>query len=105
MLIQNEKIDDYVKTMSEATRMRMLEIIDDVEGVLPHLYYLYTHFPRYRLEAALHYLATNKIRGAKFIEFWRSLGESDLEVHRYLIKALERIKGERTLIMGKDVAL
>jgi hypothetical protein len=73
-------------------------------AVTTKLHYLDAFFPRTKLEAALKYLIKNQLTGAKFVEWYAdTCSGSDLEMHRELMKQVERTRIRRALTAAKDL--
>lgn len=104
---------DAEKTMSEQTRRMMLVIVNNDEAnlhaVTQALYFLYVHMPAAKLEASLNWLVKNKLIGKRFIDFLAECSQSEeknsyLELHRRLLKEIEKVDGFKHVLAGRDFA-
>lgn len=74
------------------------------QAVTTRLYFLDAHFPDDKLDIALRWLIKNKLTGKSFVDWVseRCIG-SNLEMHRELMKHVEREKTVRKLYAVKDI--
>lgn len=98
--------------MKPEIRKLMLNIIhnySEFHEVTSCLYFLDTHFPENKLEAALKYLLAMGLKGDKFVQWFKfDCQGSALEMHRKLLTAVERPtdKSEiRKVLAWKDMRL
>lgn len=93
--------------MPDKLRSLYLHVLNDAEPIhqiTGPLHYLDCMFPREKLEEALKILVRKGITGRNFIEWFHTkCGASGLEMHRQLIKEVERARYARKLFASQDL--
>lgn len=78
--------------------------VHPVHSVTAPLHYLECMFPREKIIVALKYLVNTGITGNNFIDWYLTKCKgSNLEMHRELLRAVERDRHTRSLLAGKDL--
>lgn len=74
-----------------------------MHAVLQPLCFLDMHMHPEAFDLSMKWLIRNGLTGAKFVEFYQTIGGSDLELQRRLLMQLESTKEYKRLYAGKDV--
>lgn len=102
-----EMIDPYEYTLAPKLKALFLKVWNGhnaFEEITPHLHYLDVFFPRAKIEEALKYLVKNNLTGKRFVEwFMMDCDGSQLEMHRELLKRVEKDREARRLFAQNDL--
>lgn len=95
---------EFNSTMPTKLRDRYLKIwagVTPVHAITLPLHYIDSHFPREKIILALDHLLKKGIVGTNFVEWFNTKCQSShLEMHRELLKFVEREKRTRRLFAG-----
>lgn len=93
--------------MSQKLRSLYLAVwngVNPVHTITSPLHYLECMFPREKLEPALRYLIRSGITGNQFTDwYFTKCKGSNLEMHRELVRAVDRDRYMRRLTAQKDL--